>query len=260
MLRLNLVLTLILMMSFTVMAVANAVNYCGLYANVGTSVLCLSVVQELLDDVVRGFPRESLKISGDITVRKQRGVITREMEFEMRLDWGGNPASAEYTIRDAFGSNLEKMTVIRAENGSVTFKYASGKDLTSAACPNIGEMIQGTDMSWMDLTLGFLWWKGGSLIGQEFVRGRECHIVEIPAPANDQGPYGKVMLWIDQRLHVILQVEGYGHDGEKIRRLWVNGFKKIDDRWMIKDMEIENFPVIRRTKMRIREVGVDTRS
>ncbi len=41
---------------------------------------------------------------------------------------------------------------------------------------------------------------------------------------------------------------------QPIRRLWIDSFKKINDQWMIKDMEVEAEPVAHRTKLTIREV------
>ena len=58
---------------------------------------------------------------------------------------------------------------------------------------------------------------------------------------------------------MLLQAEGYSEDGNLVRRLWVKGFKKINERWMIKDMEIQSYPYRHRTRLRVREVAADTR-
>ena len=54
---------------------------------------------------------------------------------------------------------------------------------------------------------------------------------EAPAPAGQTGPYVKVRLWIDEKLHMLLQAEGMDANGRQVRILWVKSFKKINDRY-----------------------------
>jgi hypothetical protein len=63
-----------------------------------------------------------------------------------------------------------------------------------------------------------------------------------------------VRLWIEEKIRVLLQAEGYDAQGEAVRRLWVQSCKKINDRWMIKDMEIQQYPEIHRTRLTVRDV------
>lgn len=225
-----------------------------------------SRADQLLENVVAQLPREPLTITGALKVRKRRGIVIRELKFEMFINWGIEPSLARYTIRDASGRNLEQMTVIRSKGRSPGFAYASGSPLLPADPPDLFESIQGTDISWMDLTLSFLWWKGGTVVGTDEIRGRQCYIVEVTAPSRESAAdlndadkrYSKARLWIDKKLHMLLQVQGYDSSGEVIRRLWIKSFKKIDDRWMIKDMEIQVFPGVHRTRLRVSEVSTNT--
>jgi hypothetical protein len=221
----------------------------------------------ILRAVVARLPAEPLTISGDLTVRKRRGVLLRTLKFDMHLDWAAQPSTARYTILDALGGELEQLTVTRREGGIPDFSFASGRPLAPAALPNLFQAIRGTDLTWMDLTLSFLWWEGAARVGEEEIRGRPCYVLRVPAPEHAGGPpegrggagtaYTAVRLWVDRQLFMLLQAEGYGTGGEPLRRLWVKSFKKINDRWMIKDMEVEGVPAVHRTKLRIREVGSD---
>jgi hypothetical protein len=109
----------------------------------------------------------------------------------------------------------------------------------------------------LDLSLSFLWWRGGLVVGVEQVRGRPAIVVDV-APPVDQAPdpYARVRLWIDEQARILLQAEGYGADGKAVRTLWVKSFKKIDDRWMVKDLEIQQYPAVHRTKLRVNDAGV----
>lgn len=92
-------------------------------------------------------------------------------------------------------------------------------------------------------------------MGEEEVRGRPCNIIEVSAPDGKNTGYSKAKLWIDKEIMMLLQAEGYGMDGDLKRKLWIESFKKIDDRWMVKDMEVQSYPSVHRTKLRVNEVN-----
>ena len=244
-------------------------------------------VGQLLEDVRAQLPRESLVISGDLIVRKRKGIVTRTLTFDMSLNLGSQPETLRCVIRDAFGKELEQLTVTHRAGQEPCFEYAAGSSLSPSDLPSLFDCVQGTDISWTDLTLSFLWWRGGTTVGIETIRGRSCLVVEVPTPAGlrhavpgsaggfaeartataalagESTPeagtqagrqYERVLLWIDEKLRVVLQAEGYDSGGKLVRRFWINSFKKIDDKWMLKDMEVESFPSTHRTRLRVREV------
>lgn len=210
--------------------------------------------QQLLDEVVSQLPREPLDISGDLILRKRRGIELRELKFQMLLKWGDNPATAQYVISDGFGRELEKLTVSREHGKEPVFTYSSGTGRSDEKRPDLVAAIQGTDISWMDLTLSFLWWPGGRIAGNEDVLERPCTVVEVPAPAGQAGAYARVRIWIEERHRMFLKAEGLDANGKSVRVLWVKSFKKINDRWMLKDLEVQASPV-HRTKLIVREVN-----
>ena len=245
---------------------SNKAVFLALLAFLVQTFLCFSAddpaskvtAQSLLDDVVIQLPQDQIKISGTLCVRQRKGVVVRELRFEMDCNWGAQPSTVKYTIMDAFGAELEQMTVKRPEGGQAEYLYLTGAPPVSAAVPDLTKAIQESDISWLDLTLSFLWWKGGEIKGSEEVKGRDCYIVEIPAPAPSSQSFAKAKLWIDKKLHMLLQAENLNVDGKLTRKLWIKSFKKINDRWIIKDMEIEGYPSTHRTKLRIQEVDSAT--
>jgi hypothetical protein len=209
--------------------------------------------QDLMDDMVARLPREPITITGDIILRKRHGVVMRELKFQMKLDWGSEPATAQYVIMDALGAKLEEMTVSRQKGKQPQFSYSS-TNAPAGAAPALSGSIQDTDLSWTDLTLSFLWWKGNAIVGREEIRGRPCYIVAAAPASADVGQYAKVHLWVDEQLHMLLQAKGFDSKGNEVRSLWVKGFKKINDKWMIKDMEIQSAPE-HRTKLLINDAN-----
>jgi hypothetical protein len=234
---------------------------------------------QLLRDVVAGLPMDPIHVSGELLVRKRRGVPVASFGFELDADWGATPAQASYRIRDAFGQTLEQLTI--THDRDTAYQYATGDPLQPAELPNLSGSIQGTDLSWIDLTLAYLWWPGGKIAGEESIRSFDCYIVDIPAPGNGsqrsgvrgqkseteitphspqstppspQSTYSRVRLWIGKKARMMLQAEGYDANDEIVRRLWVRSCKKVDDQWIIKDMEVQHYPVVHRTKLRVNEV------
>lgn len=211
---------------------------------------------KLLEDVISRLPAEPLLISGDMIVRRRRGVVVKELKFEMSLKWGQIPAVATYRLHDTFGKELDKLVITRGRATAPVYEYFEGES-TSGKLPDLFAAIHESDVSWMDMSLSFLWWKGGKVVGDEEVKGRDCHVVEIKCLEAGKGAYAKVKLWIDKELMMLMQAEGYSADGDLRRKLWIRSFKKIDDRWMVKDMEVQSYPVVHRTKLRVNEVSLD---
>lgn len=210
---------------------------------------------DILGSVRARLPQEELRIDGTLLVRRQRGVVISELGFVMTLNWGGAPSCASYTILGAHGEELERLTVRRDAGREPQYEYASGPELANTNLPSLYASIQQSDVSWIDLTLSFLWWEDGLVTAMEPIRGRECFVLDVTAPPAAGSPYRRVRMWIDSELRMLLQAEAFDAENEPVRRLWVKSFKKIKDRWMIKDMEIQSYPAVHRTKLSIADVG-----
>jgi len=100
------------------------------------------------------------------------------------------------------------------------------------------ERVRGTDISFEDLALKFLYWKNPKIIGEETIRTRKSWKFEIQAPRG-ASQYGVARLWIDQAGGALMRVEGYDPQGRLIRRFEVVDVQKIDGQWMLKSMRIE---------------------
>lgn len=218
---------------------------------------------QLLDEVLFRLPREPLVITGELIVRRRKGIVIKKVNFELLVRWGDNPVFASYTIRDTVGDTLEQLFITRELNNPPRYSYARGNPLVHAEMPGLFNKIQDSDITWADLTLSFLWWRNASIVGKETVKGYSCYIVDVVPPdsINVAGtntsaalPYASVRLWIEKKNRVLLQAEGRASDGTPIRTMWVKSVKKINDRWMIKDMDVESHPSIHRTRLHIEDV------
>jgi len=204
----------------------------------------------LLDDVLLRFPHDPLDIRGEMIVRRRRGVELARVHFSMQVDWGARPAHFRYAVFDADGEVEREISLVLQPGARPILTAADG------AAMDLNSRIESTDLTWADLSLSFLWWRGGEIVGTDRTKGRDCYLVDVPAPTWEGGTcaYRRVRLWIDQSLHMLLRADGFGADDQPVRSLWVRSLQKTDDRWMIKDMEVQSYPDVQRTLLRIQTV------
>jgi Outer membrane lipoprotein-sorting protein len=98
--------------------------------------------------------------------------------------------------------------------------------------------IRGTDVTYEDLALKFLYWPEAEVVGAENIRTRNCWKLQMRAPSG-QSQYSTVLLWIDKASGALMRMEGYGADGKLAKRFEVISAQKIDNRWFLKQMRIE---------------------
>ena len=100
--------------------------------------------------------------------------------------------------------------------------------------------IRGTDVTYEDLALKFLYWPDAEVVGSDNIRTRNCWKLQLRAP-NRQSQYGRVLLWVDKSGGALMRMEGYEPGGPLSRRFEVVSAQKIDNRWFLKQMRIEQF-------------------
>ena len=213
----------------------------------------LPPAQSLLDDVIRALPDRPLLINATLQAKTPDGKTDRKLQLEMLLDWQAQPPQARYTIRDNFGKPLKFLGITWPPDAPTEYHFMQGDPLAGAPTPPLGEQIEDTDITWIDLSLSFIHWKGGRTTGHEEVRGRDCYVVDIDAPKGTPG-YSGVRLWIEPKIHILLRAESYNGKIELMRRLEVKSFKKINDRWFLGEIELQSFPSKHKTYLRVQTV------
>jgi len=210
--------------------------------------------QKLLAEVRAALPREPLRVEAQLQAKDASGDIEQTLSAEMLLRWNATASRAVFTIRDAFGSDPVQLTVTHSPGAFAQYEFLAGDPLQPASPPDVYSVIPGTDVTWVDLSLGFLWWPGGETTGVDKLKGRYCYVVDMLPPVDHWDGAGYVRLWIDPKVDVLLQAAAYNQAGEMIRRLQVKSLQKIDDLWVVKDLEVRSYPSEHRTVLRVRSV------
>ncbi len=102
----------------------------------------------------------------------------------------------------------------------------------------LDEKIRGTGVTYEDLALKFLYWPGGRVLGDETVHARSCWKIQLGAPTRDS-QYANIFLWVDKKSGALMRMEGYDAGGKLVKRFEVVAAQKIDNRWFLKQMRVE---------------------
>ena len=170
-------------------------------------------------------------------VQNCRTMVPSDVELRGRI-----------VLRNRKGIVKAEHAYVLSRSNSVTRLSVDGKSIVPGERAN--EPILGTDVTWSDLTLDYLWWDDFSFDSEregESVHGQVCAVVVMKK--GDR----RVRVWVDRKTGALMQAEEF--DGEKpLRRLWGTRIKKFGDRWMANTMEVETVGSGHRTKITVEEL------
>ena len=165
------------------------------------------------------------------------------------------PADAELKGRIVLRS---RKGIVQAEYGYDLVRKAGATDLKLTKDDKDVEFeksgqILGTDVTWSDLTLDYLWWDDVSFDAEregETVHGQVCTVIVMKKGER------QVRVWVDRKTGALMQAEEM-KNGKAVRRLWGTRLKKFGERWMANVMEVETVGSGHRTKITVEELKVE---
>jgi outer membrane lipoprotein-sorting protein len=140
-------------------------------------------------------------------------------------------------IRYSFANPDEILQLRLGENNSRLDLVTSG-DTEKVVASKLNQKIRGTSVSYEDLAFKFLYWPSARVLGEENVRTRNCWKLQLRAPSRES-QYSNVLLWIDKASGALMRMEGYDWSGKLAKRFEVVSAQKIEGRWFLKQMRIE---------------------
>jgi hypothetical protein len=177
-----------------------------------------ATAEELVENCRTMIP-SSVELAGRIILRSRKGI-----------------PMAEYRYRLARRAGATELELFDGEGKSVEFRREG--------------RILGTDVTWSDLTLDYLWWDEFSFDAEregETVHGQVCAVLIMKKGGRT------VRVWVDRKTGAMLQAEEFSGD-KPIRRLWGTRVKKFGNRWMANVMEVETVGSGHRTKITVEEM------
>jgi hypothetical protein len=171
----------------------------------------------------------------------------RMLESQQQLDLRGQLRENEIVIpfrlvqngpiiRYSF-SDPDEILQLRLGENSSRLDLVTGTG-TEKFTGKLDQKIRRTGVTYEDLALKFLYWPNARVLGDETVRTRSCWKLQLQAPSRDS-QYSNVFLWIDKASGALMRMEGYDWNGQLVKRFEVVSAQKIDNRWFLKQMRVE---------------------
>jgi hypothetical protein len=202
-----------------------------------TAVLCLLFSMSMLAEP----PPSAQDILASVRMRQAQQQIDlsgqlRENDRRIPFQLVQNGSS----IRYSFDNPQEVLELKLGENGSrLDVVTDAGSEKIPAS--KLNQKIRDTGLTYEDLAFKFLYWKEGEVLGSQIIRAQSCWKLKLNAPSRDESQYATILLWIDKKGGALMRLEGYDWNGKLAKRFDVISAQKIENRWFLKQMRVEEF-------------------
>ena len=174
------------------------------------------------------------------TVRMQQAQQAVDLQGQLRQDATVVPFRLTQTgplIKYSFANPPGALQLRLGENDS-RLEELSQSGVEKITPAQFDHKVRGTAITYEDLALKFLYWPDARVLGEEPVRSRRCWKLELRPPSHDS-QYSSVLLWVDKNSGALMEMEGYDWQGRLLKRFEVISVQKIEGRWFLKQMRIE---------------------
>lgn len=143
-------------------------------------------------------------------------------------------------VRYAFPGPPPTTIQVRYNEDSSQLEEASGSGPTERLTPaNFDKTILGTGLTYEDLALRFVYWKKAKRLESDDTTTFPSYKLRLDPPGR-QSQYAYVLLWVAVDSGALAEAEGYNLDGKLVKRLQVVDVQKINGKWYLKRLRIED--------------------
>ena len=174
------------------------------------------------------------------SVRMQQAQQETDLQGQLRQDATVVPFRLTQTgpvIRYSFANPSEALQLRLGETDS-RLEEITRSGVEKIAPAQFDHKVRGTAVTYEDLSLKFLYWPKAQVMGEENINTRSCWKLQLMAPSR-QSQYSSVFLWVDKAGGALMRLEGFDWNGNLAKRFHVISGQKIEGRWFLKQMRIE---------------------
>src|SRR3954471_22143384 len=135
-------------------------------------------------------------------------------------------------------SNPDEALQLRLGDADSRLEEVTKTGIEKVAPAQFDHKVRGTSVTYEDLALKFLYWQTGRVTGENTIRTVNCWKLEMKAPSR-QSQYSNVWLWVGKENGALMKMEAYDWNAKLAKRFEVVSGQKIDGRWFLKQMRIE---------------------
>lgn len=144
-------------------------------------------------------------------------------------------------IQFQFSENRGPQRIFHMRIGDAAFnlfEIINGKTVKFPPA-KIVEPIAGTDLTYEDLALRFLYWPNPVLEGQENVGGQSCYKILVRKPAGVAGRYESVHVWVHAKFGAFMRIRGYDRNGGVLKEFQVQDIMQVANNvWTLRKMQV----------------------
>ena len=179
-------------------------------------------------EILNGIRLADISRELDGRLRKQDGTI-----IPFRLRAGGDELIFSFT------NPTEVLKLTLNDNGS-NLTLQTGDRERSISGTRLNDSVRGTDITYQDLALRFLYWKNSRIEGEQTVRTFSCWMILLQQN-NPNIAYASVRVWVAKQSGAMLRAEAFDAQSRLVKRFEVISGQKIEGKWFLKQMRIERY-------------------
>jgi outer membrane lipoprotein-sorting protein len=174
-------------------------------------------------------------------IRLSQAQITRPLTGRLRPE-DGEAIPFQLRLKGSeidyqFANPPETIRLQLTDSASIlSQETAAGRQILSSS--KLQEPVRGTDVTYEDLSLRFIYWKDAKLSGEQRVRAITCSIVDVQPPSRNTA-YSTVRLWIAKDRGALIKVEGFDWQAKLIKRFEIISGQKVEGKTIFKQIRIE---------------------
>lgn len=104
----------------------------------------------------------------------------------------------------------------------------------------LAQRINGTDLSYEDLAMRFLYWKDSTVVGKEKVNGQMCFKLRLQNPSKTAGDYRIVYVWVHEKYGAMMKVVGYNAQGRPLKQFQVTDLMRVGKEYTLEKMRVDS--------------------
>lgn len=120
------------------------------------------------------------------------------------------------------------------------FEIAAGGNTEKFNDAKLAQSINGTDVTYEDISMRFLYWKDATVVGEEKVTGQLCDKIRLVNPSKTQGAYRIVYVWVHKKYGAMMKLVGYNEQGKPLKQFLVTDLMRLGKEYTLRIMRVSS--------------------
>jgi hypothetical protein len=151
------------------------------------------------------------------------------IQYQIDVPKAGNRSKAERLILE-----------LQLSEEAKPLRYYKDNSWSQFPKSRYAENIGATDITFEDLSLRFLYWPNGKIVGEDNIQSVACYRILLRNP-DGYGTYSSVLLWVGKDNGALMRIEGFDQDNNPLKRFAVAQVMKIEQGYFIESMRVAPF-------------------